>query len=54
MMFRLQYAKWDTPMSNRHIDNIESKQFLVAIYTGETNPEFNPVYQADWPPIVPT
>jgi hypothetical protein len=32
MMARLQYAQWDTPI--RHIDNIECKQFLVAIYTG--------------------
>jgi hypothetical protein len=32
MMTRLQYAQWDTPMPNRHIDNIECKRFLVAIY----------------------
>jgi hypothetical protein len=32
VMLRLQYAQWDTPMSNRHIDHIECKQFLVAMY----------------------
>jgi hypothetical protein len=48
MMFRLRYAQWDNPMSNRHIDDVQCKQFLVAIYSGETNPELNLVYEANW------
>jgi hypothetical protein len=35
-------------MSNRHIDCIECKQLIAAIYIGETNPEFNPVIKVHW------
>jgi hypothetical protein len=48
IMFRVQFAQWYTLMPNRHIDHIECEQFLVAIHPVQTNPELNPVQEANW------